>query len=68
MRLVRERLTELEIPHLFKTCARGSPKRHEMYDAYGKFQAPLLEDPNTGTATFESGEIVKYLESEYAQA
>lgn len=66
VRLVRERLTELEIPHLFKTCARGSPKRQEMFDKFGKFQVPFMQDPNTGVAMFESGDIVKYLESTYA--
>ena len=42
-RVVRERIVELEIPHLFKTTCRGSVKRQEMFDKYGKFQAPLLE-------------------------
>lgn len=42
-RVVRERLVELEIPHLFRSTARGSAKRQEMFDKYGKFQAPLLE-------------------------
>ena len=67
VRLVKEELCELELPHLFKTCARGSPKRQEVFDAYGKFQVPLLEDPNTGVALFESAEIVKYLEETYAE-
>ena len=68
VRLVRERLTELEIPHLFKTCARGSPKRQEMFDQYGKFQVPFMQDPNTGVAMFESASIVNYLEETYAEA
>ena len=42
-RVDRERIVELEIPHLFKTTCRGSVKRQEMFDKYGKFQAPLLE-------------------------
>ena len=42
-RVVRERLVELEIPHFFKSVSRGSPKRQQMFDKYGKFQAPLLE-------------------------
>lgn len=68
VRLVKERLTELEIPHLFKTTAWGSPKRQVMFDTYGKFQVPFMEDPNTGVAMFESAEIVKYLEETYATA
>lgn len=42
-RVVRERIVELEIPHIFKTTCRGSAKRQEVFDKYGKFQAPLLE-------------------------
>lgn len=68
VRLVRETLTELELPHLFKTCARGSPKRQELFDKHGQFVVPYLEDPNTGVAMFESAAIVKYLEGEYALA
>jgi glutathione S-transferase len=66
VRLVKEVLCELELPHYFKACARGSPNRQKMFDTYGKFQVPLLEDPNTGLAMFESAEIVKYLEETYA--
>jgi hypothetical protein len=43
VRLVRERIVELEIPHIFKTTTRGSAKRQEMFDKYGKFQVPFLE-------------------------
>lgn len=65
-RVVRERLVELEIPHLFRSTSRGSAKRQEMFDKYGKFQAPLLEDPNTKTALFESADIIQYLNDTYA--
>ena len=64
--LVREILTELEIPHFVKTCARGSVKREEMFAAEGRFQAPLIEDPNTGVKSFESASIIEYLEQTYA--
>jgi glutathione S-transferase len=30
-------------------------------------QVPYLIDPNTGKEMFESGDIVEYLEAEYAQ-
>ena len=65
-KLVSEKLVELELPHLMRTVGRGSPKRQELKDRRGTFQAPYMEDPNTGTAMFESSAIVKYLEEQYA--
>ncbi|CAD7699431.1 unnamed protein product [Ostreobium quekettii] len=68
-KIVRETLVELEIPHLQKSCARGSPKRQELYKYMGLFQVPFIEDPNTGVSMFESAEIIKYLRETYgAQA
>jgi len=64
-KVVREVLVELEIPHKMISCARGSPKRQEMFEKKGLFQVPFLVDPNTGVETFESAEIVEYLESTY---
>ncbi|XP_071686698.1 uncharacterized protein [Rutidosis leptorrhynchoides] len=65
-KLVREVLVELELPHILHSCARGSPKRQELYEKVGRFQAPYLEDPNTGVKMFESAEIVDYLRATYA--
>lgn len=65
-KLVREKLVELELPHLLKASGRGSPKRQELMDKRGRFQAPYMEDPNTGVAMFESAAIVEYLEKTYA--
>ena len=65
-KIVRERLCELEIPHLLKSCARGSPKRQELIEKTGIFQAPYLEDPNTGVSMFESLDIIKYLDKTYS--
>ncbi|CAL0321434.1 unnamed protein product [Lupinus luteus] len=65
-KLVREALVELELPHLQISCARGSPKRQLLFDKTGLFQAPYLEDPNTGIEMFESAEIVEYLKATYA--
>lgn len=62
---VRERLVELEVPHLLVSCARGSPKREAFYEKLGRFQVPYLEDPNTNTALFESGDIIDYLDRTY---
>ncbi|KAK9156759.1 hypothetical protein Scep_003333 [Stephania cephalantha] len=67
-KLVREVLVELELPHLQRTCARGSPKRQILLQKAGHFQAPYLEDPNTGVKMFESAEIIDYLRATYALA
>ncbi len=31
-------MVELEIPHLWKSCGRGSPKREELFAWTGTFQ------------------------------
>jgi len=67
VKLVREKLCELELPYLQRTCARGSSKRTEMLEKFGHFQVPMLEDPNTGEAMFESTYIIDYLEKTYAR-
>ena len=43
-KIVRERLCELEIPHIMKTCARGSSKRTELLLKTGNFQVNESED------------------------
>ena len=35
-------LVELELPHIYHTVARNSPKRKEMEDKWGVFQVILL--------------------------
>lgn len=67
-KLVREKLTELCIPHVVKYCPRGSEKRHELYAMVGHFQVPFLRDANTGKAMFESKDICDYIESEYGSS
>jgi len=64
-KLAREQLSELELPHVYKAAARGSPKRQQLLDKRGAFQVPYLEDPNTGAAMFESSYIVDYLKRTY---
>lgn len=64
--LVAEKLCELELPYLQRSCGRGSPKRQELFDKRGMFQVPYIEDPNTGVAMFESGDILAYLQETYA--
>ncbi|EFJ12978.1 hypothetical protein SELMODRAFT_424815 [Selaginella moellendorffii] len=65
-KIVRERLVELELPHVYYNAARGSPKRNYLLERTGIFQVPFLEDPNTGVEMFESSEIIKYLNTTYA--
>jgi glutathione S-transferase len=65
-KLTRERLVELEIPHIYHTVARNSPKRQALIDKWGVFQVPYIEDPNTGVAMFETPKINEYLEATYA--
>ncbi len=65
-RIVRETLSALEIPYVLHNVGRGSAKRDEFKALAGKMQVPYLVDPNTGTAMFESAEIVAYLEKTYA--
>jgi glutathione S-transferase len=64
-RLVREALCELELPYLLHNVARGSAKREAFAARAGKMQVPYLADPNTGTAMFESADIVRYLDATY---
>ena len=65
-KIVRERLVELEIPHIQKTCGRGSNKRQELFEKKGRFQVPYLEDPNTGVNLFESSDILDYINEKYS--
>eukprot|EP01024_Parvocaulis_polyphysoides_P014821 TRINITY_DN1621_c0_g1_i8.p3 TRINITY_DN1621_c0_g1~~TRINITY_DN1621_c0_g1_i8.p3 ORF type:complete len:225 (+),score=47.72 TRINITY_DN1621_c0_g1_i8:156-830(+) len=58
VKLVREKLCELEIPYLYKNVARGSPKRQELFEKWGKFAVPYIEEPNTKIAMIESGDDV----------
>ncbi|XP_010558992.1 PREDICTED: uncharacterized protein LOC104827511 [Tarenaya hassleriana] len=67
-KLVREVLVELELPHIQRSCARGSLKRQTLYKKAGHFQVPYLEDPNTGVQMFESADIIEYLKATYASA
>eukprot|EP00232_Nephroselmis_pyriformis_P030730 CAMPEP_0182853196 /NCGR_PEP_ID=MMETSP0034_2-20130328/570_1 /TAXON_ID=156128 /ORGANISM="Nephroselmis pyriformis, Strain CCMP717" /LENGTH=374 /DNA_ID=CAMNT_0024983955 /DNA_START=279 /DNA_END=1403 /DNA_ORIENTATION=+ len=66
VQIVREQLNSLELPHYYRSCPRGSPKRQELFEATGTFQIPYLEDPNTGTAMFESDDIKNYLMRTYS--
>lgn len=66
-RLVREVLSELEIPYLLHNVAKKSPSREAFVAKSGKMMVPYLVDPNTGSAMFESADIIRYLEKSYAE-
>lgn len=65
-RLVREALTELDLPHEIQSVGKGSPRRQTLIELAGKSTAPYLVDPNTGKAMGESADIVEYLYRTYA--
>lgn len=64
-KIVREKLSSLELAHKVIFTPRGSPNRQRMLEEKGRFQVPLLEDPNTGVELYESAAIVEYLQKQY---
>jgi glutathione S-transferase len=65
-RIVREALSELELPYLLHNVGKGSLRREAFVARSGKMMVPYLVDPNTGKEMFESADIVRYLEETYA--
>ena len=66
-RLVREVLTELDLPYELRSAGKSSPRRAQMSAMTGgSSQCPYLIDENTDTAMFESADIVRYLYKTYA--
>jgi len=66
-RLVREVLSELDIPYELKSAGKGSSKRAELAKITGgSTQCPFLIDPNTNTKMQESKDIIEYLYKNYA--
>ncbi|KAL7529358.1 hypothetical protein ACHAWF_002946 [Thalassiosira exigua] len=66
-RLVREILTELDLPYELRSAGKGSPRREELAALTGgSSQCPYLIDPNTGASMPESQDIAEYLYSTYA--
>jgi glutathione S-transferase len=65
-RIVREALSELEIPYRLHNVARGSSRREAFVARSGKMMVPYLSDPNRGVSMFESADIVRHLNSTYA--
>ena len=66
-RIAREALSSLELPYWLHNVGRGSEKRPAFAERAGKVMVPYLVDPNTGTAMFESADIVRYLQATYAE-
>lgn len=66
-RLVREALTELDLPYTLVSAGKGSPRRADLVDIAGKSTAPYFVDPNTGASMGESYEICEYLFREYSR-
>lgn len=64
-RKVRERLHELDLVFVSKSCARGSRRRDELRRLGGRVMVPYLVDPNTGAAMYESDDICRYLDRTY---
>jgi anaphase-promoting complex subunit 7 len=68
-RLVREVLTELDLPYQLRSAGKGSPRRQEelakLTDG-GSTMCPYLVDPNTQTNMAESADIIRYLYKTYA--
>jgi len=65
-RKVRVALTALDLDAMIYPCPRNGPRyRPEVQAQGGKAQFPYLIDPNTGTRTYESDDIVQYLVREY---
>lgn len=63
-RRVRDALIYLDLPVEVRPCPKGSAKYRALVLASGgKEVFPYLEDNNTGTRLYESGDIVKYLVS-----
>lgn len=52
---------------LFKTSKGTTRNRRWLEEHTGKVQLPYLIDPNTGTALYESADILRYLNKTYAQ-
>lgn len=64
-RKVREVLCELDLDYRAHPVAHRSPRRTALRARGGRVQAPFLDDPNTGTALYESAEIIAYLNDVY---
>lgn len=66
-RLVREVLTELDIPYELQSAGKGSSRRKELAEITGgSTQCPYMIDPNSDVKMSDSKEIIQYLYKSYA--
>lgn len=65
-RLVREVLCELELPHLSRSCAEGSPTRDALRTHHGDVALPFLHDPSAGVSIHGARDVIAHLERTYA--
>lgn len=65
-RLVREVLSELDIPYQLVSAGKGSQQRATLAQMSGSTQCPYLVDPNTNVQMAESKDIILYLYKNYA--
>jgi len=69
-RLVREVLSELEIPYLLRNVGKRSANRKRFVEKSGRMMVPYLIDNNTEKGSqgmFESCDIIKYLQKTYGR-
>jgi len=66
-RLVREVLTELELPYLLHNVGKKSPSRKDFVARSGRMMVPYLVDNSQGKnwGMFESRDIIRYLQDTY---
>ena len=64
-RKVREALLALNIVYRVRNVAKHGRQRKELIALGGRMMVPYLVDPNTGTAMYESDDIVAYLHKTY---
>ena len=62
---MREELNRLGLDALVHNVGKRGRRRAELVALGGKMQVPYLVDPNTGTAMYESDDIVAYLRKTY---
>jgi glutathione S-transferase len=67
-RKVREALSMLDLEAMVYPCPKGGTRfREHVKERGGKLQFPYFADPNTGTAMYESDDIIAYLYHKYGK-
>lgn len=63
--VVFDALSCLELPYLWKACAKGSRKEAELAELAGEQASLCLSDPNTGFVSTKPAAIARYLYTTY---